>query len=289
MSKKTHPVKAAFYNAKDLKEIKTMELPISVERFDIDFKYFSDGTLYFTINDSRLCKVNRQMLSAEEVSPDSYKNIPGLESGFAKIEFWYDLESDFFKVISNQGKEIYYYPIIAKSYNGFYEHTDAKRNIDLMPGNSPVLTRFVFSSQNSDYKDEKVQLVKYHLKATPGYPLELPIFSWSKTIDGQKKFIDKHWEKWSRITDYINFTPERLYFGPKVIGYNDKMVVITYKVTPAENEKFIIQVLDANDAKVLWTVQTDESYGPNYALIAKDGVLVSYHDHKSVLYDHNGK
>lgn len=287
-NEKSHPVKMAFYDAKTMKEIKKIELPLSVERFDAKFKYFSDGTLYFIVNDKKLFTIDRQMLSAAEVSPDSYKDIRGLESGFAKIEYGFDLEDDHFRIMSNQGKELYYYPIIRKSFIGYDEHVNAERSPNLMPANSPVITRFVFSAKSSDFREEIQQLIKYQAKLTAGYPVGGALFAWDKTWEGEKVLIDKHWKEWARIVAFEDFTPGRLYFAPEVLGFNDQQVIINYKPTPAEDEKFILQALNAKTAEVLWSANTNRNYSYGSALITKDGIFCMTNS-EAIFYNFSGK
>ncbi|MCD2426228.1 hypothetical protein LQ567_25810 [Niabella pedocola] len=298
-NEKEHSLYIGFYDALTKKEIKLTELPLKVDRFDGKFKYFSNGTLYFIINSKKLFTIDRQLLTAAEVQPDTYKDLPDLQPGFAKIEYGYHLEDDFFKIVSNAGKELYYYPIISKTYEGYHEHVEAERAENLMPPNSPVITRFAFSSQNTDFKEEKIQLVKYQQQMTPGYPVERALFGWQKDyqvgsgiyvgdIPYKKTFIDRSWKKWARVQDYQDFTPGRLYFSPDVLGYNTRAVLISFKATPAEDEKESLQAMDAQNGKILWTVQTTESYAQDNALILKDGYFIKLGS-KAVLYGADGK
>ncbi|MBZ4190112.1 hypothetical protein [Niabella beijingensis] len=297
---KEHPVYIGFYDALTKKEIKVTELPLkTTDRFNAAFKYFSNGALYFIVNEKKLFTIDPQQLTANEVPPDTYKDLPDLQPGFAKIGFGYDKEDDFFKIVSNAGKELYYYPLISKTYEGYSDHTKAQRTLELMPANSPVITRFTFSSQNTDFKEDKIQLVRYHQKITPGYPVERPLFGWQKDyqvgsgiyvgdVPYKKVFIGNSWKKWARVQDFQDFSPGRLYFSPKVLGYNTNTVLISFKATPAEDEKQSIQAMDAQSGRILWTVQPGESYPQDNALICKAGYFVKLGS-AAVLYGADGK
>ena len=286
----SHRIMAAFYDAKALKEIKRIQLPLNVKRLEANFKYFTDGTLYMIVNEKRLFTIDKQQLLVEEVLPESLKDIPGMESGFANIKFGIgdDVKMDFFEILNNQGQSVYYYPIIKKSFIGREEFNRARDSDELMPANSPIVTRFAFSSVKS-FEEEIVQLIKYQSKITEGYPVLNPYFSWGETYYGEKKLLSDSYKKYSKIVNYEDFTPKRLYFRPSVLGYNNQYVVITYKPTPAAEETFVLQVLDANTANVLWTVDLNsESAYPDNSLITKDGIF-SFSFSKANFYSFTGK
>lgn len=96
----------------------------------------------------------------------------------------------------------------------------------------------------------------------------------------------------SHVLTFKDFTPGRVYFGePTILGHTDKMVLIAFKASPAPDEKYIIQALNAQTGKISWTYQvTDDGkmYYPKQGLITKDGCFVDF-SRESVFFDPTGK
>ena len=285
---------AGFYDAVSGKEIKIQELNITLgtrNHFEFAFRRFENGDCYCIINEKKLLKIDRQYINIEEVSPDTYKDIEELNAGIAKIQFAYSGDGDGFRILTNEGKERYYYPLIQKVYtkDQFYK---ANGGFSTIPPNSPVKTAFVFSRIDSDYPDEKIQLVKYQYKYSTGYPKDSPNFKWRKDYhnNGRKSFINEYGMNDARIVSYTDFTPDRLYFDSKVLAYNEQEVVISFRSSPAEDAPISIQSLDVKTAKILWTTPIDEKiyiYDDN-SLITNSGYFIGGNIYDLFL-DKNGK
>jgi len=249
-------VYAGFYDATNGKEIAMQEIQMQTNSLDINFRHFENGDIYFILNKARLFKVNKQNKSVAEVLADTYKDLPVLQSGIAIIEFVYEGNGDGFNITTNEGKQLYYYPLIQKTFSKD-SFSDAQEGFKNIPANTTVRSAFIFSGKSfsSDYSDEKIQLIKYQYKTPIGFPKNNPSFSWSTDFNssGSKVLINKWGLERGRVVSYNDFTPNRLYFEPKVLTFDDKTVLIAYKNTPVEDSPFSIQLLDANTAKILWT------------------------------------
>jgi len=290
---------AGFYDAASGKEITKQELNILTKRFDADIKFrrFETGEIYCIINKKKLLTLDRQYVKIDEM-PTDFKDIPDLESGIAQIEFVSDAYGDGFKILTNDGKERYYYPIIRKVYNKDQFYT-ANKGFATIPAQSPVKTAFTFSRKSFDYPEEKIQLIKYKYKSAIGYPRDSYGFEWRKDYGGAGIFTDaspykkrliNDWQMQSaRMISFSNFTPGRLYFNSKVLAYNDEVVIIAFRPSAAEDAPYSIQALDANTAQVLWTTPVeDKIYLYDDNSITGSGYYISGNSY-DLFVDKNGK
>ncbi|MDR0799324.1 MAG: hypothetical protein LBN18_06170 [Dysgonamonadaceae bacterium] len=259
---------AGFYEIPNTKSLKMQQLPIHKFKLGegVKFRQFENGDLYLITNKSNLYKIDKQFLTAEEVGEDFYNSYPDLQSGFASVEFVYENYGDGFKVMTNDGKERYFFPIIGKVYNKdrFYDAINQNP-----PANARVRTAFKFSHNDSDYEEERIQLVKYTQKAEIGVPRDEPPFGWRKDYGGsgfftdaspyRKVFLSSYYKQRCHIVNYTDMTPDRLYFGSEVICFDDKSVLIKFRATAAENAPLSIQALDANNAQILWTYPLEDN------------------------------
>ncbi|GAA4778877.1 hypothetical protein GCM10023231_01850 [Olivibacter ginsenosidimutans] len=263
-------VLAIFYDVQNKnKELAKSELPLKSESLNTRFREFENGDLYFIVDNKRLFKINRNDKLITEITAEKLGEVPELHVGFAKIEFAYESEGDGFRILTNEGKQVFYYPITGKVYDkdALYRAQGERASI---PKDTPIRTAFKFSDESFEYPDEKLQLIQYRYRSPMGYPKNEPHFRWSKDFGGsgifterdpyKKVLINSFQQKRARIIDFKDFTPGRLYFSASVLDFNDKYVLISFKPTPAEDETCSVQLLDAKTAAIIWTYATDKKY-----------------------------
>ncbi len=266
--------KASFgiYQAIDKKEvfIKPINGLEKIEISNAKIKSFENGDVYAVINKKKLFRLNIKTYDFEEVIFQSL-NLPELAKGVFEIKFAY--ENDGFEVINELGKNLYYFPIINKVYtkNGFYNACRAKK----IPTAKKQIG-FQFSKDSDDFPNEKIQLIKYYYWSQIGYPTNIPYFKWQKDFGGsgiftdsspyRKVLISPYVAKTSRLISISDFTPKRDYMSGKVLAYNDKEVLISFKPTLSGNT--IIQILDAKTAEIKWTMPSDMPH-----LVTNDDVI----------------
>ncbi|WP_447639754.1 MULTISPECIES: hypothetical protein [Chitinophagaceae] len=302
------PLFIGFYDAKTKKEQKLVQLPIKIDRLSVRFSQLSDGMLFFSVNDKNLFQVDKQSKNASEFTLDQYKDLRGLEDGIAKIDFLpFRIYEDCFRFINNAGQQVYYYPIIRKTYIGSQEQNIAERDYKSLPENAPTLTRFLFKSESptSSQSGSKKYLIQYTQKLQVGYPVKDVRLAWLDRDRYNDAFKDKDSAVASKLNLVINgqdrleshvltfkdFTPGRSYFGePAVLAQTDKMVLIAFMTSPAPDEKSTIQTLDSQTGKILWTYHVQDNsrmYYPQQGTITKDGCFVDF-SRESVFFDHEG-
>lgn len=266
----------SFYDPVENKELKTQRfsnIP-KVGSETLNFAAFRNGDIYAIINKTFLFKINKNTLIAEDVTKSAFKNYSELTAGIANMEFINRDYGDGLKLMTNEGRNLFFFPLIGKLYTKeeFWEIT-AKPIADQ---NAQIITDFAFSNKSSDYPDEKIQLIKYTHIDFKGKPYSTPIFEFSNySKDDGKEF--KTLLKWKGefVLSYNDFTKDRMYFEPNVLYSDKKYVLIKYNSGAAEQSNTFVQCLDANTAKIIFTLPLDKkktTYGE--AIRCKDGFVI---------------
>jgi len=271
-----------------------METPFELPGSDVDLKVFDDQNLYIIVKNKYIYQLDKNTLNYKSVLEDYVKAAPSFSSGIAKVEFKYENYGSGFQMINNEGKNIVYYPLINKAIPDKVFHEEPEKPLP----NPQTKTAFAFSSESSDYPEEKIQLIQYTFKYQSGYPRDIPRFEWYKDYGGSGIFTDRDPYKkvlisrWgiegSRIIDFKDLTPGRLYFQPVVIAKNDKTLLIAYKPTPAEDDPLQIQLLDISTGAIQKTITTELKSIDKNGYLLNDGFIVkSSSDY--YYFDNSGK
>lgn len=257
----------SFYDAQKDKEISSKLLQAvnkSTVTSEISGRTFSNGDVYFIINKSVIYKVDKNNLSISDVSASLFKSQPELQSGIATAEFVYENYGDGLTLLSNDGKSYTYYPLAGKLYNKDALYKAESGFGTLLPG-AIEKGYYIFTQHGFDYPDEKLQLLKITYKDNNGGPQNiLTAPSWKKDYGRsgiftnsdpyQKVLISKTSMEYSRIISYKDMTPDRLYFEPKVLMYDNNDVLIISKASASPDAQLNLQNLDATTGVVKWTL-----------------------------------
>lgn len=236
-----------------------------------------------------------------------------MESGIAKVELPNRVYENYIKFTNNEGQQVYYMPLLKKTYIGYKEFDDAKKSLDSVRDSVRLETRFMFvESNNSNASVRKCLLIKYKQQVAPGYPVGNIYMDWidqreydswksskriiADTLNGEYLGIRLSYVIESHVQAMQNFTPGRMYFGGLVGGVDvldctDSLLLIRFKATPSDDEKYTIQTLDAQTGKVLWTFHvTDDSkmYSPMSGKLTRAGCFIDF-ARESAFFDSNGK
>lgn len=239
-----------------------------VEKFDItdkvEAKQFANGRLNIIVKESKWYEFDPKSYALEEVSIESYKHHEALASGIATFGFVYEDEGDGLKLMTNLGKEIYYYPIIDKVYtrDELYDARGAK-----LP-NPQDAVGYRFTGSSAHFQDAEIQLIRYSYKVQEGYPMDLPNFSKQKDFGRSGIFTDSdpykvvlitdYSAKRSRLTGFSVINSGAHYFSPLVLWSGSEGALIAYKPTAAPEEKYLYQQIDDASGKPLWTAPAPE-------------------------------
>lgn len=240
-----------------------------------DARTFVDGKTYIIINKRTLYVINQDNLSLDDVTESTFNKRQEFSSGIASLEFVYEPRGNGLQVLSNVGKEYFYYPIVDKVYNENSVYNAGLGFSTLLPGAKNV-TYYETTSKSDYFKEEPIQLLRIVYKSNNGGPEEKENNpSWFKDFGGSGIFTDRSpytkrlfREERNRIVSYTDITPGRLYFGAAVKYFDDKIIIISFRPTVAEDAPRILQCLDANSAEVKWTLNLEDKDAIKDRLIA---------------------
>lgn len=261
-----------------------------------------NGALYFIGNKRRLYSVNKQSFTIEDVTDDLViSRHPEFGSGIAEMSLNInDGDSFGLEIMTNLGKEIFYYPEVDKIYMSSGDHWNARKKKNTLLPNTTEKNYFVFTKKSTDFKDQPVQLIKAVYKSNNGGPEDLPLPEWRRDytngrsgifiINENTPYIKRLFPKDSRIISFTDLTPDRLYFDPKVLFYDDHVVVIKYRPTIAEDAAFILQCLNAGNGEVGWTLNLpEEMKNVNRVVKTSQGFIALQRDENIFLIDNTGQ
>lgn len=263
---------------------------------------WEDDDFMLLIDNQKLYQLNKYNNTFESVNKELFSKQAEFSSGLAEIKFVSEDYGSGLYVYTNKGKHFYYYPKIDKIYNDS-EYYKARSGQTPLPSNFSVRTGFSFSTKSNDYPDEIPRLIKYEYQFLPGYPREDVWFKWTNVyytkqnqaivvIDNNtpyEKILLEPWrKKASRTLKYLDFTPDRVYFFPRILDYNADSVLIGFSTSPVNKDKYIIQLLDAKTGDIRWSYNFPLEY---YKLGAKilDNRIILRTENKFILLDSDGK
>lgn len=287
-----------YIDLKSKKNIGSTKLDITkLDKYEL--RTFNDGNTYIVINKKLLYRLNMTDLTLDNVTESMFKEQSLLSSGLASIEFVRDSWGDGFNVITNLGKEYYFYPMVGKVYtkDAFFDAVFGFNN--LLPGAKNV-TYYEMTSRSDDFEDEPIQLLEIVYKYNNGGPEEKDTSPrWYKDYGGSGIFTDRSpytkrlfRNTRNRIVSYKDVTPGRTYFAASVKYFDDKNIIISFRPTVAEDAPRILQCLSIPSFEVLWSLnlELDSKYDPIKSLVkTKDGYVVQTNKDTYLEISNSGK
>lgn len=254
----------AFYNpVKKELMAETKMSDESLSSSDIKFKTFSDGNIYIVNNKTSLLKLDKENFKTEEVGKKFFEANTELQIGVATIEFVYDHNGDGLVLLTNDGKKRYYYPLIQKLYTED-DYRKASHGFDsLLPG-AINKTVYTFSSESSEYPEEKLQLMRVNYKDNGAGPKNSNFnLRWWKDYGRsgiftggepyRKVLISAYGMQSNRVLNIKDITPERLYFSPSVLLDEDQTLIIQFKGDANTKSAYKLQKINQQNGAVEWT------------------------------------
>lgn len=254
----------AYYNP--LKKELLAETKMSDESLsssDIKFKTFSDGNIYIINNKASLLKLNKESFKTEDAGKKFFEANTELQVGVATIEFVYDHNGDGLVLLTNDGKKRYYYPLIQKLYTED-NYRKASHGFDNLLPSATTKTVYTFSSESSEYPEEKLQLMRVNYKDNGAGPKNTNFnLRWWKDYGRsgiftggepyKKVLISAYGMQSSRVLNIKDITPERLYFSPSVIFDEDQTLIIQFKGDANAKSAYKLQKINQQNGAVEWT------------------------------------
>jgi len=253
----------------------------SLSSSDFKFKTFSDGNIYMINNKASLLRLDKDNLKTQDVGKKFFEANTELQIGVATMEFVYRDNGDGLIILTNDGKKRYYYPLIQKLYTE-KEYYKANNGFNTLLPNAKDKTIYLFTSESSDYPDEKLQLIQITYKDNGAGPKDITDnLRWGKDYGGSGIFTDRdpyrkvllgRWEKErGRVLSWRDVTPDRLYFAPSVlIGEGDNLI-IQFRADANTKSPFKIQKINKDNGTVEWTASLPAGANVESLIKFKDG------------------
>ncbi|MFA4868768.1 MAG: hypothetical protein WC623_11240 [Pedobacter sp.] len=266
---------------------------------DVNMKTFTDGNLYIIINKSSFYLVDKDKLKLIDAGKKFFPAKAELQVGVATMEFVYDDSGDGLVLLTNDGKKLYYYPLIQKLYSE-KDYYKAKTGFNTLLPDAKEKVIHVFTEKSSEYPDDKLQLIKLKYKDNGAGPKDIVDYPrWSKDYGRSGIFTDRDpyrkvlFGKYSmerdRMLDWKDLTPGRLYFEPKVIYDDGTSLLIKFKGDANPNSVYKLQKLNINTGAVEWT-NDEPKNSETKRIISYKGGFASVSDNEEIkILDAKGK
>ena len=292
-----------FYDPLQKKLIKEVKLQDEITDTNLKFRTFSDGNVYLMMQE-RLYRLDKDGLRVIEVGKTFFNAQPKFEVGIAGVDFDSDDRGDALVVSTNDGIKYYYYPLIQKVYNASTDHrARAEWGFENLLPVGKKKKYHTFSSESSDFPDEKIQLLTItYLDNGPG-PKKLPgKMSWFKdyfAAGGNGFYTDRdpyvkslygvYQEAACRILTAKDLTPGRNYFFPKIAYEDASTLVIEIKGDASKSSNYKLQKINIKSGKIEWTADMPSCCLKERLVKFKNGYIGSLNEDEYTVFDLNGK
>ena len=229
---------------------------------------FTQDKTYLTAGKRSAFLLDKKKLTLTEVTSSLLENYPQYNTGIASINITTAQSTRgarVFHILTDDGQKIYYFPIQDKAYvdnNDFYM---ALKNFDQV-NDSSEHTAFSFAQRY----DKDFKLIKFTYVSPDGksYYTFTSADVGDERTDGSGKFTDEasaynidntfYRNSKYRLVSHQNLTPNRLYFSPEIVYFDDTSLIIKTKASASPDSHYNYQRLDTNTGKVLWTLSEDK-------------------------------
>lgn len=273
---------AGFINMQTGKEVKLQTVSLGGEKAFEDFKiqHFSNGDVYAIGNKVKIFKVDKVSYALTDVSASMLAKHPEMSSGIANAEFIFRPDGEGFKMINNEGKSYFYYPLNGELYT-IKEKQASADMLDIKEPGEKLVTAYVFTSKSSQFPEEPLQLIQYTKKENKGGPDYIPWLEWGTKHAGgvAEKTIIKFGKE--TVRSWKDLTPGHNYFDPELLYFDKDFVIYTAASTPAQNAPKILQCVTVSSGAVKWTMPLDDE-SVESVVKCKNGFLIGRN--RSALY-----
>lgn len=238
------------------KIIKTEKIPgvktLSIALQDLNIRKFSNGDVYVLIDQQRLFKLNKKDMTLDDVTISMFEGDSLYTSGIATIDWRTSegMEGDRLQVMTNTGKEYFYYPRTKKSYTKqeLSKHIYSKETLS---ADSREAVKFLFTEKKDNSPEIQLIKIKYHDNA--GGPENTRFESKIVNKDGESEILRKG-NRWERIISYKNHTPDRVYYNPEIFYQDKNHLLIKVTATASEKSAPSLQRIDTETGELMWTL-----------------------------------
>ena len=245
---------AVFYDIIDGKKIKAQKglfMKESIEEIECR-KFLSDSSCYLMINRKYIYKIETDTLV------DMYDEIssrkPALNSGYSSAFFIPEGYGEGFLLETKLGKSFYYYLASDALYTEKAMNHVMKGKFETLSPEASDKVYYLFKNRESKESSNVAELYEITYKFNNGGP-ECKLLNMS--------MLDLNSSDIYRIVLQKPITEEFICFSPKVLYYDEDYILITYKLTLAEDAVRSVQLLDTKGT-ILWTVPVQYNIESEY-------------------------
>lgn len=257
---------AVFHDIVANKIIKEENLPIRKNIGDrIEHRHFiSDNTDYLIINDEYIYKINPGNFTLKDIAGEIAKSKPALNEGFSAIHFVPEGQGEGFRLMTNLGKEFYFFPNADMlCTDRAFKHI-AEGGFNTL---SPVVhdtTYYLLRNKDSKQSSNVATLYKITYRYNNGGPeSRLLAFTEGKTVNS-----DLH-----RIVSMDPITEARICFSPEILYFDDQNILMSYRTTLAKDALSKIELLDTA-GNIQWTIPLKNHINGKYTVKTKQGYMI---------------
>lgn len=270
----------------------------SLSSLDVKFKTFTDGNIYIVNNKTSLLKLNKENFKTEDAGKKFFEANTELQIGVATIEFVYDHNGDGLVLLTNDGKKRYYYPLIQKLYTED-SYRRASHGFDSLLPSATTKTVYDFSSESSEYPEDKLQLIRVNYKDNGAGPKDTNFsLRWWKDYGRsgiftggepyRKVLISAFGMQSSRVLNIKDITPERLYFSPSVLIDEEQLLIIQFRANANVKSAFKLQKINQQNGAIEWTATLPADTKMETLIGYKDGFAGTTNNDEIILLDNKG-
>ncbi|MEO6820008.1 MAG: hypothetical protein ABI266_08800 [Ginsengibacter sp.] len=243
------------------KQIKEYEIPASktgkIPEYTI--QRFSNGDIFIIEDKMKIYKVDQANYAYTDITASLFSNQPQMSTGVANVEFIFRPDGEGFKLINNEGKNFFYYPIIDKLYTP-KENEVVKNKLESKEAGEKLVTVYQFTSKSSAYPEQIRQLIQFTKKDNAGGPDDKPWLEWKRAYPytNDRKTIFMFGE--DLVRNWKDITPGQNYFDPKLYYFDADVLFYISMATPAENAPALLHCLNLHTFKIDWTLKLEDKY-----------------------------
>lgn len=246
----------------------------------IAHRYFvSDSTDYLIVDGSRIYTVDAQKLALTDVTGAFCARKPALEAGLMSVEFVDEGTGEGFRMNTNLGKELFYFPAsdVLCTENAYkFMATDNDKGI--LPG-AENRVYYLFQNKESAHSSNVAQLMEVTYLFNNGGPEN----KLREITGGGIGNPGQH-----RIASAKAITDELVCFSPAVLWSDDRNILVSFRPTLAPDAVVNVQLFDTA-GNIVWTVAFTSDFQCSQAIRTGRGYLLQTSENSFWEIGHDGQ